>query len=122
MVEVMAALDVREGLAAVDAAEDAHGRDPDDVLVLGIDGESAEVPGTLAEVVRAIGAGPGFAAVVRAVEAALLVLDHGVHAMAVGRGDGYADLAPGALGKALAPVLFAGVLVVELLPAFAAVA
>ena len=44
------ALDVLEGLAAVDALQQRHLREPDDVGVRRIDGERRVVPGALAQV------------------------------------------------------------------------
>ena len=102
VVAVVRPLDRLEGLAAVDALEQRHLRAPDDVGVLGIDGDGGEVPGPLAQVMAGVDQLPGVAAVVGAEQAALLGLDQGVDAPAVGRGDGDADLAPDAFRQPLA--------------------
>src|SRR5581483_8551022 len=82
-------------------------------------------PGPLAEGPAVVDVVPRLAAVVGAEQAALVGLDHGVDAPAVGGGDGQLDLAPGAGRQPLA-ALAAGalrdVLGDELRPGVAAVA
>src|SRR5262245_11256271 len=112
VVTVVSALDLLEGLAAVDALEQTHGRAIHDVGILGIDREGGEIPGPLAEVVLAIDQGPLLAAVVAAVKAALLGLNERVDAIRVAGRHGNADPAPVAIGQAV---------FLELLPGIAAV-
>ncbi len=101
MVAVVQPFDALERLAAVDALQQRHLREPDHVGVGRVDGERGVVPGPLAE--RAVGGDerPVLAAVVGAEQPALLGLDQGVDAPGVGRRHGDADLAPDALGQAL---------------------
>ena len=65
-----------------------------------------EVPGPLAQVAAGVDELPVVAAVVGAVQAALLGLDEGVDALAVAGGDGDADAALGAGGRPLSSSSF----------------
>ena len=101
MIAVVRPLDALEGLAAVDALEQRHLRAPDDVGVARIDGEGGVVKGALADGALIVDELPGIAAVVAAEQSALVRLDEGVDAPAIGRRDGDADLAPDAFGQPL---------------------
>ena len=78
--------------------------------LVGCDGERRVVPGALAQRAAAgLTSSQVLAAVVGAEEPALLRLDQRVDAPAVRRRDGDADLAPDALGQAVAGELLPGV-------------
>ena len=74
-----------------------------------IDGDRRVVPGALAQRVRRVGQLPGLAAVVGPEQPALFRFDQRVDAPAVGRRDRDADLAPDAVGQAVAGELLPGV-------------
>src|SRR5207302_11231810 len=74
-----------------------------------VHGDGGEVPRADADVGVAVDQGPLVAAVVGAVQAALLGLDQGVDTPGVAGGDGQADASPGAAGQALAGERLPGV-------------
>ncbi len=102
-----------EGPAAVDAFEQRHVGHPDLLRIDRIHRHGRVVPGALPELAIGRGQRPALAAVVRAVEPALLRLDQRIDPPAVRRRHGDADLAPDAF-RQTAPG--------ELLPGVAAVA
>src|ERR1700684_1792729 len=69
----------------------------DDIRILRINGDAAEVPGTTGETRVRVFERPGCAAVIRTVEASLFCLDERVHAFAVWR-DIDANASPIAVG------------------------
>ena len=96
------ALDRAKTAAAVDRLQHADLREPDDVFVSGVDRHRRVVPRALAQAARRADALPGLAPVVRSEQASLLGLDQRVDAPRVARRDLHADLAPRALGQAVA--------------------
>ncbi len=106
MVAVVRSLDSLQGLAAVDALEQRNLREKDHVGVLRMNGQRGEVPRPLLDAAAGVDELQVLAAVVAAEQAALLGLDQRVDAPRIGWGDGQADLAPDALGQALAASWF----------------
>src|SRR5262249_37541422 len=76
-------------------------RAPDDIRVLRIDVHGAEVPRPDADVLIAVGELPRLAAIVGAIEPALLGLDLGIDSARIRRGHSDTDLAPDSFGQSL---------------------
>src|SRR5207249_776622 len=108
-------LDRAEGLAAVVRPVEPQVRQVDAVGVLGIGGDPGVVPGPLADVMIVVDPGPRVAAILAAVEPALLRLDDRVHAPRACARAGHADAAERPLGHALLKLL-PGVAAIERAP------
>ena len=93
MVAVRAGADADERLAAVGGPERARVQHVDDVLVARVGEHVRVVERALADVAPLVDQLPRRAGIVRAEEAAVLVLDERVDAVRIGAGDGDADLA-----------------------------
>src|SRR5262249_61832098 len=89
-----------EGPPAVLRTVEAGVEDVDGVGVPGVGEDVRVVPGPLAQPPLAVGPLPGRAAVIAAIDTAVVGLDQRPHAAGVGGGDGDAGAAPGPLGQA----------------------
>ena len=90
-----------DGLAAIFGAVERDVGHIDDVRILRIDGDSAEIPGTAREARVSVGESPSVTAIVGTIKSRAFGLDERIDALAVRR-DGEADASSIAFGQAAA--------------------